>query len=429
MNRHPPSEKFIGPPPRRVASPRNSKEITLIVTLAVCASLVFLNRTGIAFLFPSIQPQLHLSNAQLGQLMSATSFAWAVSSVCFSLASDALGIRPRLLIVICTLGFSAVGALSGAVTGFGALVALRIAMGVFEGPVVPLIQATVAGVSPAQRRGANLGMVIGGSALVGAVLAAPVMTGLANTVGWRSAFLAIALPGPFVAIGVWSATRPSRLAATSQRIERPNLQAALGLATQRNVLIGLIGAITLIGSTIASASFLPLYLNSLPAFTATAKILFFVVMGIAHSVGGIVLPAASDRLGRKPCLILACLCSALAPMMIALMSLSIWWAVAALLLGFLASGAFTMMVYVLPGETVPPQMAATTFAVLLFFGEIVGGATAPTLVGFVADQHGLVWAQVVCGALAFLAFLASLFSHEPDRDSMHGADSSALWQP
>ena len=35
--------------------------------------------------------------------MSAASLAWAVSSVCSSLASDALGIRPRTLIVICAL--------------------------------------------------------------------------------------------------------------------------------------------------------------------------------------------------------------------------------------------------------------------------------------------------------------------------------------
>jgi sugar phosphate permease len=67
----------------------------LLATLAACAALVFLNRSGIAFLFPSIQPQLELTNAQQGQLMAATSLAWAVSSVAVSMASDMLGIRPR----------------------------------------------------------------------------------------------------------------------------------------------------------------------------------------------------------------------------------------------------------------------------------------------------------------------------------------------
>jgi MFS family permease len=150
---------------------RGAGELGLLLALATCAALVFLNRTGISFLFPAIQGQLHLTNTQLGQLMSATSLAWAVSSIFFSLASDVLGVRPRLLIVICTIGFSIVGGLSGLVSTFAALLLLRVAMGVFEGPVLPLIQSTVSAASPADRRGANLGVIIGGSALVGAALA------------------------------------------------------------------------------------------------------------------------------------------------------------------------------------------------------------------------------------------------------------------
>lgn len=395
-------------------APRRSlDEVRLIAVLAVCASLVFLNRTGIAFLFPTIQPQLHLSNTQLGQLMSATALAWAVSSVCCSLASDMLGIRPRTLIVTCALGFSIVGALSGAVSTFSSLLALRVAMGVFEGPVIPLIQATVAAVSPAQRRGANLGLIIGGSALVGAVLAPPLMTGLANTLGWRFAFLAIAIPGPFVALAVWSVTRPRDPAGAVALLERLDLRAALRLAARRNILLGVIGAITLIGSTVAASAFLPLYVASLPAFSTGNNVIFFIGLGLIHSVGGIVVPALSDRLGRRACAVAACLCSTAAPIAVAMMSISAWWVIPVVLLSFVAAGAFTLMVYVVPGETVPPQMAASTFSVLLFVGEIIGGATAPTLAGWVADRHGLASAQLVCAALAGVAFLAALFVQEP----------------
>lgn len=96
-----------------------------------------------------------------------------------------------------------------------------------------------------------------------------------------------------------------------------------------------------------------------------------------------------------------------------------------MVLGFLASGAFTLMIYVEPGETVPARMAATTFAVLLFVGEIIGGAAVPTLAGWVADQHGLASAQLVCGALAGVAFLASLFVREPIRAPLYGANAQA----
>ncbi|HJV43682.1 MAG TPA: MFS transporter [Caulobacter sp.] len=394
------------------ASRRAAGELGLLLVLATCAALVFLNRTGISFLFPAIQGQLHLTNTQLGQLMSATSLAWALSSVVCSLASDILGVRPRLLIVVCTIGFSIVGGLSGLVSSFVALLLLRVAMGVFEGPVLPLIQSTVSAVSPPGRRGANLGMIIGGSALVGAVLAPPIMTGLSATLGWRSAFLAIAIPGPLVALAVWIATRPRGLGGPLAT-ERLDLRGALGFIRRRNIFLALVGAVTLIGSTVASAAFLPLYLSSLPAFSPTSKILFFMALGVIHSIGGIVLPALSDKMGRRACLIAACLCSTATPVALALMSLSAWWVAAVVVLGFVASGAFTLMIYVVPGETVPPQIASTTFAILLFVGEIIGGGGAPTLAGWVADHRGLAAAQLVCAALAGVAFIAALFVEEP----------------
>lgn len=70
------------------------------------------------------------------------------------------------------------------------------------------------------------------------------------------------------------------------------------------------------------------------------------------------------------------------------------------------------MVYVIPGETVPPRLAAMTFAIILFIGEMTGGALAPTLAGWASDHHGLAAAQLVSGAFAGVAFFASLFIRE-----------------
>lgn len=392
---------------------RNAEEAAFIAVMATCAALVFLNRSGIAYLFPAIKLQFHLSNTQLGQLMAATALTWAASSVVSSFASDALAIRPRTLIVICALGFSLVGAAAGAVTSFGGLLALRAAMGLFEGPVIPLIQATVSRVSPAQRRGANLGLIIGGSGLVGAVLAPALMTGLANTVGWRYAFLAIAIPGPLVALAVWFVTRARGLVGQAGAPERLDIGKALRLGLQRNVFLGAIGAVTLIGSAVASGSFMPLYLASLPAFGVTERVLLLIGLGIVSSVGAVVVPALSDRLGRKPCLIAACLCGVAAPVALAMMS--VWPAVAipAVLLHFGAAGALILMVYVIPGESVPPAMAASTYAVLLFVGEVVGGATAPAIAGWAADHHGLIAVQWVVCAFGLIALAAALFVKAP----------------
>lgn len=405
---------------------RTRGEAGLIAAFAACAALVFLNRGGVAFLFPWILPDLGLDNTQLGQLMAATALSWGVSSVGFSLASDAWGLKARTLIVVCTLGFSAVGALSGSVPSFEALLALRVAMGFFEGPVIPLIQATVAKVSPPERRGANLGLVIGGAVLAGAVLAPPVMSGLAESIGWRRTFLATAVPGVMVAFACWAATRSPVGPAAPPVYPRVRPRDALRLAARRNVAIGLVGAITLIGATVASASFLPLYLASIPYLSPTQRVVALMAIGVASSVGGVLVAAVSDRLGRRPCLIAGCACATLAPVAISLLAGSPWWLLAILPLSLVGAGGFTLMIYVVPGDSVAPEIAATVYAVLLFIGEIVGGAAAPVLAGRVADAHGLAAAQLVAAALSGVALLAALFVREPDAKRAGGTPAAEL---
>jgi MFS transporter, ACS family, hexuronate transporter len=410
-------------------SRRSPDEWSLIVILALCAGMVFLNRGGIAFLFPMIKPELHLNNVQLGQLMAVTSLSWAVSSVFGSVISDALGIKPRTLLVICALGFSAVGALAGAVSSFTALLALRLAMGVFEGPVIPLIQSTMVGISPAARRGANLGFIIGGSSLIGAVLAPPMTTGLGGEMGWRFAFLAIAAPGPLIAFAIWFVMRSGRLAPPAGA-ERLDLKSALRLAMRRNVMLGMIGAITLIGGTVTFTAFFPIFMTSLHAFTGSTRVLVMMAMGVGGVIGGMVTPALSDRLGRKTCLIAACVSTAAAPVALVLMISSPAWIVAAIFFHMVAAGALTLAVYVIPGETVPPQMAASTFAVLLCVGEIVGGATAPTAAGWMADHYCLPAALLVCTGLGAIALLAALCVHDTSRrgrTDAHAAEPIAAW--
>lgn len=393
---------------REGSTRRSAYEVSVIAVLTLCASLVFLNRVGIAFLFPTIKPQLDLNNAQLGQLMAATSVAWAISSVGGSLISDALAIRPRVLLVLCVVMFSIVGALGGFVHSFRDLLVLRVAMGVFEGPVMPLIQSVVSGLSPMQRRGANLGIVIGTTSLVAGVLAPSLMSGLAIGVGWRFAFVAIAAPGPLIALAAWFTMRP-RADTPVVILERLDLKSALRQALRRNVLFGVVGAITLIGAAATTGAFLPVYLASIPAFSPSQRVYVLVAVGVSAFIGAVVTPALSDCLGRKRVLMVACLGAALAPVAMILMSFSSFWWVPAVLLNLIASGALTLMVFVVPGEAVSPRMTTSTFAVLLCVGEIFGGAMGPTVAGWVADRLGLMSAFWIPCALGVVALLGSLF--------------------
>src|SRR5262245_4122666 len=84
----------------------------LIGLLSINFGVVFFDRHAFAFLAPFIQPDLQLTNTQIGLIGSAFSFAWAVAGLAMGGLSDRFGHRKAILIVA-TLVFSFSSVLSG----------------------------------------------------------------------------------------------------------------------------------------------------------------------------------------------------------------------------------------------------------------------------------------------------------------------------
>ena len=179
---------------------RRGRETGIVLLLAVAAGLVFLDRIGIAFVFPAIRDELGLSNAQLGMSMAVTSIAWAFSTIIFCFLSDVLGGRAKLFVVLSLVAFSVATALIGLAYSFAALLAIRALIGALEGPAIPLMQSIVARISSPHRVGLNLGIVTGGLGLLGGALPPVLMVGLAASFGWRGAFFVLAVPGFLLAV-------------------------------------------------------------------------------------------------------------------------------------------------------------------------------------------------------------------------------------
>ena len=108
---------------RRISRPVS--ENLLILLLACTAGLVFLDRFGIAFVFPQISSELKLGNAQLGSLMGITAVTWAISSIVFSYLSDRLGGRPKVIMISCMIGFSLMTGFIGIATSYTEILILR----------------------------------------------------------------------------------------------------------------------------------------------------------------------------------------------------------------------------------------------------------------------------------------------------------------
>src|SRR5690348_16721590 len=87
-------------------------QVALVAMLSVNFGILFFDRNALGFLMPFVQPDLHLSNTQVGLLSSALSLTWAFAAFGIGVVSDRTGSRKGLLIATTVL-FSACSFFSG----------------------------------------------------------------------------------------------------------------------------------------------------------------------------------------------------------------------------------------------------------------------------------------------------------------------------
>ena len=167
---------------------------SLVLALLLLASLFnFLDRQIVGILGPSIQAELHLSNAEFGAI-GGTAFAllYAVLGIPLAYLADRTS---RSAVVAGSLGvWSAFTALCGAVTGYWTLFLCRLGVGVGEAGGVAPSYALIADYFPPDRRARALAIFslgvpigLGGGSFIGGQLAA--------RFGWREAFAILGIAG------------------------------------------------------------------------------------------------------------------------------------------------------------------------------------------------------------------------------------------
>jgi MFS family permease len=102
-------------------------------------------------------------------------------------------------------------------------------------------------------------------------------------------------------------------------------------------------------------------------------------------------PALSDRIGRKPVLlIMAILCTAVPLALVVPQLYSYPWVLAAIIgVTNAGQGIGALVLVLVPTESVPPQFAATAIGLTTLVSEIAGATVAPMIGGAVAQAHGL----------------------------------------
>src|SRR5690625_938891 len=174
----------------------------IVLMMFFTFGIEFMERLSVVYLFPFINEDLHLTNTQMGLVASTLAISWALGGYIFSSVSDLIGSSKKVL-VPATFVFSFCTILSGLARNFATLVIARTIMGISEGPVLPIAQATIRKESTPGRRGVNAGIVQGSAQLIGATLTPLFATFLAVKFSWQVSFFVMSVPGIIMAIILW----------------------------------------------------------------------------------------------------------------------------------------------------------------------------------------------------------------------------------
>ncbi len=384
-------------------------QIGLVVLLSLNFGIVFFDRNALSFLMPHIQPELRLSNSQVGAFTSALSLSWALSCFLIGRVSDALGKRKTILILSTTI-FSSMSFLSGMASTFAMLLATRLLMGVAEGGVMPISQALIMAEVDSERRGLAMGVMQNfGSNLLGTFLAPLILVAISTAFGWRRAFFVAGLPGLAMAVLLFLFVKepaiskiPVSGAAAGRRMRFQ------GIANQ-NVIICMALSVLMVGFVMVFATFMPLVLVHDRHVAPDLMSWLMATFGLSSMICSILVPGASDILGRRPVVVIMAFVGAALPLGLLLLHGPTWQLFAAIGLGASMTGIFPIVMATIPSESVAAEHIATVLGMAMGAGELLGGVLSPLLAGAAADVVGLkatLWIltamSLMTGLLGFL---------------------------
>jgi MFS family permease len=108
------------------------------------------------------------------------------------------------------------------------------------------------------------------------------------------------------------------------------------------------------------------------------------LLGVAGLLGSALVPALSDRFGRKPILFIFLTLGIFYPLIVWLLPGSPIQ-LPLMLLTYFTMGCIAIAGAVIPSEAVPAHLRANAMGLLMGVGELVGGVLVPTVSGILSD--------------------------------------------
>jgi MFS family permease len=146
-------------------------------------------------------------------------------------------------------------------------------------------------------------------------------------------------------------------------------------------------------------------------------------IGASGAVAAALAPWLSDRFGRRGVMAGFAALGVVAPLAALYVGPHPAALIVLIALSCLMTGIFPLFMGTVPMETVPLRYAATTSAVIIGAGQVIGGMAGPLVGGALADRFGLQTPLWICAVLAAAASLicAGLRETAPRRLAVEAA--------
>lgn len=390
-------------------------EWKLVIIFFFLWGFIFLDRMVVAFITPTLAEVFSLSFERIGNITSVTNLCYAIATILFGVFASKVK-RPKKWLIIFCLATGIVAACCMFVKTYNTLLILRGAIGALEGPISPLILVLVSRAASEKTFGLDVGIINMGVALLALTFGPIFAIKSVAAFGWQTAFLIIALPSIVVAIIVIFTANEvyieKEAAAAGVDVSKAS---PLDLLKYKNVIVTAIVAILSFSGYWIILAFAPMYMTTICGYTQESVGPVISTVGILTIIYAVVIPRISDFWGRKPTLILFTIIVAIGGFIMGFFPSSQNWSlpvITYIIIGGMI-GTFGPLAWnIIPMESVPLHLKATSCGIVLGCAEIIGGAIFPKVGGMIADAHGLTATFTVVGIMLGLAFIASFFLTE-----------------
>ncbi len=364
----------------------------LIALLWVVGLLNYLDRQVIFSLFPLLQAEFKVSDAELGLLTPAFLWVYGIFSPLVGFLADR---RSRKKVILVSLiVWSVVTWLTGHAQSFSQLLIARALMGISEACYIPAALALIADYHNERTRSLATGLHQSGL-YAGMILGGGLGGWIGQTYGWRPAFTTLGLIGVAYAVVLMAGMKDAPPTSTSKGEPKINLLEAIKtlLATREYVLLG--AAFTMFSITgWIVLTWLPLYLYERfqmslagAGFSATFYIQMAAFAGI---LGGGVVADQWSRTNPRARVMLPVAGFLVGSIFLFLVG---WTSsqvvmISGLLVYGLSRGLLDCTAMPILCQIAPPHLRATGYGIFNLAGCIVGGTMA-AVAGLLKSTLGL----------------------------------------